>query len=179
MIPAETLQEVGYVIKPHGVRGEISVFIEEPDCLPEKPDFFFFDIEGLMVPFAVASMRMRGSQSALVSFEDIDSDTAAGAFSGKKLYFPKDKLEEAEDGEEDGDENGFYLKDILGYKATRGNEVLGTVSDYNDSTANILLIITTPDGKELMIPVADEFISDIDTENKIIDFDIPEGLINL
>ncbi len=178
MIPSDSLQDMGYVIKPHGVRGEMSVFLEEPYALPENPQFFFFNIEGLMVPFEVAAFRMRGSQGALITFEDIDSDTAAAAFSGKNLYFPKDQLIDFED-EDSEDEDGFFLKDVIGYQAKRGDQILGTVTDYNDSTANILFIITTPEGTELLVPVAEEFISDIDTDNKIIDFDIPDGLINL
>lgn len=57
--------------------------------------------------------------------------------------------------------------------------VIGEISDINDSTQNILFIVKTPDGKELMIPVADEFILSIDLENETVNTDIPSEILTL
>ena len=57
--------------------------------------------------------------------------------------------------------------------------VIGEISDINDSTQNILFIVKMPDGKELMIPVADEFILSIDLENETVNTDIPSEILTL
>ena len=74
----------------------------------------------------------------------------------------------------------FYASDLIGFKVndmTHG--VIGEISDINDSTQNILFIVKTPDGKELMIPVADEFILSIDPENETVNTDIPSEILTL
>lgn len=56
---------------------------------------------------------------------------------------------------------------------------LGEITDLETSTANTLFILRTPDDRTLYLPVAEEFIVAIDTDNKTITMQLPEGLINL
>lgn len=42
-----------------------------------------------------------------------------------------------------------------------------------------MFIIETPDGRNVMVPVADEYVVDIDTENRIITLDLPDGLLDI
>lgn len=57
--------------------------------------------------------------------------------------------------------------------------LLGKISGIEDSTANYLFIIETTDGRNLLIPVADEFVTGIDTDSRSIEMDLPEGLIDI
>lgn len=53
------------------------------------------------------------------------------------------------------------------------------IIDLDDTTDNYLFIIETPDGRNVMVPVADEYVVDIDTENRIITLDLPDGLLDI
>jgi len=48
----------------------------------------------------------------------------------------------------------------------------------NDSTAQALFEIDR-NGKEILIPINDKFISQVDREMKQIHLDVPDGLIEL
>lgn len=55
----------------------------------------------------------------------------------------------------------------------------GRVTDYYDSEANPLLEVTTDEGDEVLVPAAEEFIARIDFEERLIEFILPEGLMDL
>lgn len=55
----------------------------------------------------------------------------------------------------------------------------GKVTDYYDSEANPLLEVTTDEGNEVLVPAAEEFIARIDFEEQLIEFILPEGLMDL
>ena len=55
--------------------------------------------------------------------------------------------------------------------------MLGTISDVDDTTINVLFVIEKEDGDELLLPAHEEFILDIDHKKKRVKVDIPEGLL--
>ena len=55
----------------------------------------------------------------------------------------------------------------------------GTVTAVDDRTANTLLYITTPDGREVIIPAVEEFIISADHQARTLLADIPEELLTL
>ena len=79
----------------------------------------------------------------------------------------------------DADADGMYASDLLGYDVVENRKMLGKIESVDDTTANYLFIIRTPDGKEVMVPVADEFIAGIDTDTRTISLDLPEGLLDI
>lgn len=56
--------------------------------------------------------------------------------------------------------------------------MLGKIIWVNDDTANVLFVLER-EGKELLIPAIDEFVTGIDEEKKILNMRIPEGLLDL
>ena len=46
----------------------------------------------------------------------------------------------------------------------------------DDSTMNVLFVIEK-DGDELLLPAHEEFIIDLDRENRVLKVDIPDGLL--
>ena len=55
---------------------------------------------------------------------------------------------------------------------------LGKIIAIDDQTINVLFIVEHQ-GRELMIPAADDFVEDIDDEECTITMNLPQGLINL
>ncbi len=43
---------------------------------------------------------------------------------------------------------------------------LGRITEIDDTTVNVLFIITTSNGEELLIPATDDFVENIDEEGK-------------
>ena len=56
---------------------------------------------------------------------------------------------------------------------------IGTITDIDDKTDNWLFIVERTDGSEVMIPAHEEFITEIQQEERIMVMDLPLGLLDL
>lgn len=181
MITEQEITAAGTFLKTHGVKGEINALLSiDMEFLEENP-MFICDIEGIYVPFFIASIRQRGSNSALILPSDINSEEQAKPFVGKTIYVLKEALLKYEQIEQDHDQRqGAYADDLIGYEIYDTNAgFLGIITDIEDSTANLLFIIRTPEDKTLYIPVAAPFITDINPDSKTISTTLPDGLADL
>ena len=136
------------------------------------------DIDGIFVPFYIESIRPKGSFSYLVKFDGIDSEFEARKLVNKTVFALRDKLREYM--EENYDDEVAFFDDLIGctvIDSVRG--VIGKVADIDTNTENQLFIVNAPDGSVIYIPVAEDFIDDIDEDSKEIRMTLPEGLIDL
>ena len=146
------------------------------------PDDFTLDtplmveIDSLEVPLYCERMEYRGTNSAMVRFDDIDTPERASELLHRELYI--------HDADDDADDE-FRLEDLIGFgvEAVAGGsgEVLrGSITDFYDSEANPLLGITF-DGRddERLIPAAEEFIAGIDFDARQMKLVLPEGLLDI
>lgn len=174
ILPAE-ITEAGRFNKPHGIKGEISATLDIDVDLAEVK-CLVMDVEGIFVPFFVKSVRPKTAETCLVTLDGVDSEEKARRFASRAFFILKTDLPESEE----GDDEGFYAADLVGYEikdAALGT--LGEVTDINDVTDNVLFVVTSPDGHEILLPVADEFILYIDTDARVIETDYPEGILDL
>lgn len=145
----------------------ISLYTTFPDDFTNEEPLFVY-VDGLAVPLFYSSFERRGQAGAVVHFDDIDTEYRAEAYLvGREIFIEED--------EEEDDE--FYMEDLIGFKVAIG-KLKGELTDYYDSEANPLFEITI-DGREHLIPAAEEFIAHIDFDNRKIKFVLPEGLLNL
>ncbi len=175
MITDDMITEIGRFGQPHGIKGELNAML---DVNPDDVSCLICEINGIYVPFFVSSFRCRGPHSQLLTIDGIGNETEATLLKNHVIYGLN---EEVQDNLEDNTESepGFYAEDLIGYAIADEDRTLsGKIVDIEDSTDNVLFIAETPNG-EVLIPVADEFIAEIDTDNKIITFDLPEGMLNL
>ena len=80
--------KVGYVLKPHGLKGEVTISLEA-----DAPDFsevesIFLEKDNRLVPYFIESISIRDTK-AFVKFEEVDSMDDAQAISKRALYLPK------------------------------------------------------------------------------------------
>lgn len=177
MIRRDDLTAVGEVFKPHGIKGELSMSLEA-GLEPESMRCMVLDIDGIFVPFFVASARRRGPESWLVRFDGIDNETQAAALSRHEIFALTAELPDGIAGDDDAE--GINLYDLEGFTlADADGSPVGTIDDIDDSTANILLYVTTPDGRTVFVPFADELVAGLDIDGRVISLDIPEGIIDL
>lgn len=146
----------------------ITLYANFPDDFQnEEP--LFVTIDELAVPLFCSSFERRGKAGAVAHFDDIDTERRAEDYLvGREIFI-------AEEDTEDDDE--FYMEDLIGFEAIVG-DLKGEITDYYDSEANPLFEITI-DGREHLIPAAEEFIAGIDFEKGTIKFVLPEGLLEL
>lgn len=173
MIRREELIKIGLFNKPHGVHGEISfTFTDDVFDRGDSP-YIVCCIDNIYVPFFIEEYRFKTGTTALVKLEDIDSDEAARDFTNLEVFYPKcHYVEDEEEATPDDYFIGYTISDI-----THGS--LGEVTAIDDSTINALFVVTTPDDKEILIPIQEAFVCAIDEEQRIIHMDLPDGLLEM
>lgn len=177
MITQDEIVEIGQFVKPHGINGEITATF--PDGFSDEEICEFSCIitceDGIFVPFFISSARPKSSQSLLLSIDGVSSEMEARHFAGKTIYVKRDEI--AMDEDYDG-EDGAYASDYIGYTITDDEQgLIGEIADIDDSTENCLFIVRRTDGTEVLIPIAQEYITAIDTDTKTISMSLPIGLI--
>ncbi len=171
MIQKDNCVKVGYVGKPHGVKGEISVSLFDGFYSEDlEPEFLLLDIDNGLVPFYIESLRIKGSKTLLVKFEDLNSEDKARDLVAVEVYVESKDITSEEE---------FHGGSFVGYTVVdqiKGN--IGIISGINEISNNPLFIIDC-DGDEILIPINPDFIVGVDDENKVVDVNLPEGLVDL
>jgi len=165
--------ELGYIAKTHGLDGKVQAFfnVENPDYYSEINAFFLFE-GGDYVPYFIDEISAVGDKKFHIRIEDVVNKSDAEAFKGAKLFLPVDLLPELDEGEQ-------YLHDSIGFSvvdATHG--LVGELESYVDAGPQLIMLVDA-NGKEVMIPVHDDIVKATDYENKIVQVDLPNGLLDL
>lgn len=171
MIDRAALTKIGRIARTHGLAGEVSAYIEA-DIDFDAGDCLVLDIDGIPVPFFIASARRRGADAWLLTIDGITSQPEASEIVGCDIFVTKDRL---------GDDDIVYISDMEGFtvfNAADGTSV-GRITAIDDSTENILFSIETPDGREIFIPFAEELVTGIDPDAETVTMSIADGLLEL
>jgi 16S rRNA processing protein RimM len=169
----ENCFNLGKITRLFGTKGELTLLLDVDDPNDyAKLDFFYVDIEGDLVPYFVEKLTFRNNSTAIIKLIDNNDPQAVEKLINLMVYLPLDKLPKLKDDQ-------FYFHEIIGYRViddTVGD--IGFVKDVLELPMQELLQINK-DGKEILIPVADELIERVDRENKILYISAPEGLIDI
>jgi 16S rRNA processing protein RimM len=169
MIP-EKLRVFGKLSKLHAFEGEAFLISEwEFSKNDIKTEWVFLKIDGLPVPFFISSFRLRSDTCATIKLEDIDSDKKMLPYIGMDIFvedirkkrIPRKKTEV----------EGYQVID----KISGPIGIAKTVLNYN----NNFLLQVFRNNLEILIPVNENIITDIDDRRKTISASLPEGFLDL
>lgn len=180
MIQRSQLTAAGLFTKTHGIKGELNATLSVDDALLTDRNMFICEMDGIPVPFFFTSLRPKGAEGALIHPEGINSDAEAKPFVGKTIYILKDDLLRYERENLPEDEDGAFADDLIGYTVEDAEAgELGEITAMEDSTANLLFILQTPEGKTIYLPAAEPFITGIDHDRRILHTSLPPEIISL
>ena len=166
--------EVGYIQKPHGLKGEVIVVFEKEFAETlEEIELLLVDIHGGLVPFFIddEGLRFKTDESAICRLEFVDSLSGAKEMVGCKVFVFNHELVESED--------PGVVSTLIGMKAfdEKFGEI-GLISRVDDFSGNIVITVQHPRA-EIMIPLSDEVILSIDEDLREMRLSCPNGLIEL
>jgi len=171
MIREKDVTKIGRLAKPHGVKGEISLLTEYDFAHFTDDMYIICDMEGILVPFFIESLRPKGAASIILKLEDINSEDKVKILSGRDVYIPKEMAPKTDDDFKTDALTGFAVID-------EAKGLIGTVSDIDSSTRNVLLkIYRKENGKELLLPL--DLAKDISPDKGEIIVSLPEGILEL
>lgn len=173
MIRKEEIVKIGYLAKPHGVKGEIAL-VSSFDLFDEQEDpYLICELDGIFVPFFVEEYRYKSDTVVLVKLENMDSEEDVRAFTNKEVFYPKDRVDDS------SFDSGITRDNFIGYKVydtERG--YLGEIEDVDDSTLNVLFQISNGESV-LLLPAVEAFIVKLEHHKKSIIMAVPQGLFEL
>ena len=159
---------LGKITKAFGTKGELTILLDVDDPNDYiNLDFFYADFDGEMIPYFIEKLILKNSKAVVIKLVDIDEPKAAAALINRMIYLPLDKLPALK-------EDQFYYHEIIGYKViddTLGET--GVIKDVLEFQMQELLQIDY-NGKEILLPISDELILEVDRENKILYISAPE-----
>ena len=171
---------IARILKSNGTDGEVLMTflgMDPEEINPKEPVFVEFD--GLPVPFFFESFTRRGTGRALVHLTGVRSLADADELAGRDVYV---EAPEEEDGE---DIIGWTVLDATG-------ATVGTVRDYEDIPGNLCIWVERDstdkpwnDGKkdaqekahEVLLPLHDDLILEVNPDTRTIMLEIPDGLL--
>lgn len=166
--------ELGYVKKTSGLKGMLLV---QPDTDRAAhylgTDAFFLEESGQAVPYFIEACTLDSKGLMRVRFEEIEDADAARRLVGKKVFLPLHQLP-ALVGKQ------FYFHEVIGWKAIdENNHTIGSILDVLDRGPQELLLVKSAEEKEIYLPLADDFLLEVDRAKRELKLVVPEGLLDL
>jgi 16S rRNA processing protein RimM len=172
-IPKADCDKVGFFKKTHGVSGELVLEYEPQfEYSIENADRFFVELEGLLVPFFIMEdgFRFKTENSAILTFDGVESEKYAKRMVGSSVFLFKDEIIVMTDELSDSE-----LVDYLLVDEKLGE--IGIIDQIDNYSGNIVFTVNF-NGKELLVPFNEDFLLEIDKQNKVIKLRLPEGLFD-
>ncbi len=164
---------LGKIVRKHSFKGEVVIKLDtdEPELYQEM-ESVYVDFGNNLVPFFIEKSSLHKGNQLRVRFEDVNSEADADAILKSDIYLPLTLLPKLS-----GDQ--FYFHEIIGFKVVDRNfGEVGIIVKINETAAQPLFEIDR-EGTEIFIPMVDEFIKKVDRQNKVIEVQTPDGLIEL
>ncbi|MCB9202865.1 MAG: 16S rRNA processing protein RimM [Flavobacteriales bacterium] len=165
---------LGRITKKHGIKGQVVLSLDTDDLdAYNKLESVLLSIEGKLVPFFITNKDWNPKGKLIVTFEDVDFNLASEIIN-KEAYLPLSTLPKLEG-------NKFYFHEIIGFSLvnTSTQNTIGEIISVNDETAQNLFFIKNKENKESIIPIIDEWIVEVNRQEKVIKMNLPEGIENL
>lgn len=165
--------QIGRVAKVHGLRGEVNVVldVDYPEDY-EGLEHLFLEQKGRLVPFFLEHFVLQPGGKALVKFEDLNSLEQVESLVGLEIYLPLSELPQLE-------EDQYYFHELIGFEVIDENlGLIGPVQIIYDLETQDLLGVTHQ-GKEVLIPIQDGIIRNVDKAAKKVYCQLPEGLLDI
>ncbi|GGA39945.1 ribosome maturation factor RimM [Paenibacillus physcomitrellae] len=171
---SEALLSVGKIVNTHGIRGELKILssTDFPDVrFAEGNRLLFVNPEsGQQVPVTV-QMSRPNKGTFILKFKEFGNINEVEKFKGWDLKVTKDQTIELEPDE-------YYFHEIIGCQVvTEEGEELGTITEILRPGANDVWVVKMKNGKQLLLPVIDDVVLDVDVPEKLVKIHLMEGLL--
>jgi len=164
---------VGRIARAHGIRGQVIVNLETdfPEERFRPGAELFIERHGVVETLRLTTVRFQ-HERPVIGFDGVATMNDAEAYVGHELRVPLEWLAPLPAGT-------FYRHDLIGCRVeTVGGETVGVVQDVEGTVTGSRLVVRGDRG-EVLIPLAQEICTAIDSVAKRIVVAPPEGLLDL
>ncbi len=159
--------EVGSAVKVHGTKGELKFNLTQSFTLK---DWAFLEFRGKPVPFYIDYTKAEFADEIIIKLSGIDTIEQANNLIGKLLLLPSKQVKNVKN-TDDWNLAGYLMID-------QKQGVLGTIVGVIENTYQSLALLNFNE-RELMVPLVEEIVLEINDKKKEVLVDLPDGLLTL
>ena len=167
------LLEVGKIVNTHGLKGEVKIvpWTDSPDVF-EDLEYVIIHQKNQDKKLDITGIKYQ-KNNIIVKFSEINRIEDAEPLKNLVVLAPREMLGELPEGV-------YYIADLIGLGVfdEEGN-MLGTVSDVFSTGSNDVYEVKREGKKNLLLPVIDDVVKEVDLTNKKITVRLMEGLDKL
>jgi 16S rRNA processing protein RimM len=165
--------EFGRMGKPIGHQGALRLHHDTDDVSVYRGiKWILLELPGGLVPYAIKAFKTRPDDTVHLELEGIDSEEKAKSLQGMTCFLPLEVLPKLSG-------KKFYFHEIIGWSVVDSvHGAIGLMEDILEQGHQNLFKINHG-GKEILVPVHDDFIDKVDRQNKELRLKTPAGLIEL
>jgi 16S rRNA processing protein RimM len=163
---------LGRITKIYGFGGAVIVKTEKifSENIPEM-ESIFLEIEGRPVPFFIEYTEQASPGLLRMKFEGYDNAAKVKDFVNCNVFLTGDRIP-------------GIIKDDLhtlqGYTMiSDDNRTIGVIKEILHNPGQILLVVRSETGKEILIPLHEDMIQELKPDQKILTMNLPEGLTEI
>ena len=163
---------IARIAKVQGRRGEVAADIHTdfPEQFAGRSRLF------VCLPGGRRELHVQGhwihKGRIVLKFQGIDEISHAEALVGAELQVPRTERVDLRG-------SAAYLSDLAGCLVLADNRQIGRVSAVVFGTGEAPLLVVDSDGRELLLPFAQEYLQRMDLVAKRIEMSLPEGMLDL
>jgi len=172
----DTSFELGYVLRSHGLKGELMCALDtdDPEAYEDIQQIFLLQKGGL-VPYKVEGFNLqKQGEQAIIKLKGIERVEDADPLKGTKLYLPLSVLPALKDDQ-------FYYHEIVGYTLideAQNGQAVGLIAEVYEMPQQVLLGVLV-NGIEALVPLHDDFWVRLDKAQKRLHLRLPAGLVDV
>lgn len=159
---------VGFLRRPHGVRGEIimDLHTDFPERMKSGRKLFIGEERQ---PVTLTGVRTHQA-GLLVKFKGIETPEQAGQFRNQWVFVKKSDLPPLSEGQ-------LYQFELLGYRVVdEDGNPLGELVEILETGANDVYVVRDDSGKEILLPNIPSVILDLEPASRTMRVHLLEGL---
>ena len=161
--------KIGKIVNAVGLKGEVKVY-HYSDYKERFEELDQIWIDGRKV--AIEGVRYM-KDMVILKLAGVSDRNGAEALKEQEVFIDESMLRVLP-------EDTYYIKDLIGMEvASKKEGRIGILTDVIQNSSQDLYEVTTEDGRKIFIPAVEEFIRDIDCQNRKITVELIEGLLEL
>ena len=152
--------QIAKILKSNGTDGGLLIGVRDIEVGQiELQEPVFIEFDGLPVPFFIQDIQQRGNSKAIIHLNDIVNLEDAEEVVGRPIFIEGEWEEEDE-------------MDFTGWTLLNRGQRVGTVTGMEPIPGNLCLYVG-----ETLVPLHPDLILSADPAARILDLDLPEGLL--
>jgi 16S rRNA processing protein RimM len=166
--------QIGKIVAVFGLAGELVLThqmgsSEHP--LRDVGALFVEEKKDSFIPYFISGLREKGAQELVVRLEGITDRESARKLLTKKVYLEEKEFRQQVSPDSPLGYLGFQVQD-------NRSGLLGKVAEIVEMPTQWLVKIYE-EGHELLIPLNEETLQEVDHERAVLYVDLPEGLLDI